>query len=102
MTPRPFGNTGLQVSPLGLGAGHIGDSEKDEADVAALLSAALYAGVTLFDTARGYGLSEERIGRFLAGLSAARRDQVVVSSKCGYGIAGQEDWTGGCVRAGVD
>ena len=63
---REFGNTGLKVSALGFGAGHVGDPSMDESAVGALLNAALDAGVTLVDTARGYGLSEERIGRHLA------------------------------------
>src|SRR5580692_1349338 len=95
---RPFGNTGLTVSALGLGAGHIGGSELDDAAAAALLGAALDAGVTLIDTARSYGRSEARIGTFLAG----RRDRVVIATKGGYGIEGVPDWTGPCIAAGVD
>jgi aryl-alcohol dehydrogenase-like predicted oxidoreductase len=63
-----------------------------------LLEAALDCGVTLFDTARSYGLSEERIGRALAG----RRSQYLLSTKVGYGVPGFEDWTGPCVAAGID
>jgi aryl-alcohol dehydrogenase-like predicted oxidoreductase len=55
-------------------------------------------GVTLFDTARGYGLSEARIGRHLS----YRRGDFVLVSKCGYGIEGQPDWAPGCVTAGID
>jgi aryl-alcohol dehydrogenase-like predicted oxidoreductase len=98
MTPRALGDTGIMASPLGLGAGHIGAPEHSEAEVARLLHAALDAGVTFIDTARGYGLSEERIGRHLAG----RRGEVVLSTKVGYGVPGHEDWTPGCVRAGVE
>jgi aryl-alcohol dehydrogenase-like predicted oxidoreductase len=54
--------------------------------------------VTLIDTARSYGLSEQRIGRHLA----SRRGEYVLSTKCGYGIAGIQDWTGSCIEAGVD
>lgn len=94
---RPFGNTGLTVSALGLGAGQIGTAQQDDAAVGQLLNAALDAGITLIDTARGYGLSEERIGRHLA----HRRAEFVLSTKVGYGIPGHADWTYAGVRAGV-
>jgi len=67
-------------------------------DVDRLLGAAHDAGVTLIDTARSYGLSEERLGRALAG----RRGRFVLSTKVGYGVPGIPDWTGPCVTAGVD
>jgi aryl-alcohol dehydrogenase-like predicted oxidoreductase len=54
--------------------------------------------VNLIDTARGYGLSEERIGRHLA----HRRPEFVLSTKVGYGIPGVPDWTHACILAGVD
>jgi aryl-alcohol dehydrogenase-like predicted oxidoreductase len=95
---REFGSTGLIVSTVGLGAGHIGSPEQDDGEVGRLLNAAADAGVTLFDTARGYGLSEERIGRHLAW----RRNELVLSTKCGYGIDGTADWTYDCVAKGID
>jgi aryl-alcohol dehydrogenase-like predicted oxidoreductase len=98
MELRPFGRTSLTVPILGLGAGHIGDPALEEAEAGRLLHGALDLGVTLIDTARSYGLSEERIGRHLAG----RRDEFVLSTKVGYGIPGHEDWTGPVIAAGVD
>jgi len=95
---RPLGKTGLSVSALGLGAGRIGGPETGEADVDRLVGGALDAGVTLIDTARSYGLSEERLGRALAG----RRERVVLSTKVGYGVPGVPDWTGRSVTDGVD
>jgi len=95
---RRFGSTGLVVSALGFGAGHIGDPALDEGEVGRLLNFALDAGITLFDTARGYGASEERIGRHLA----HRRGEFVLSTKIGYGIPGFADWTGPGVTAGID
>jgi aryl-alcohol dehydrogenase-like predicted oxidoreductase len=86
---RAFGNTGLSVSALGLGAGQIGERDVTEREAAALLHAALDAGITLIDTARGYGTSEERIGRHLA----AHRDEIVLATKGGYDIEGTQDWT---------
>jgi aryl-alcohol dehydrogenase-like predicted oxidoreductase len=98
MEQRPLGATGLKVSALGFGAGHIGEAHLSEQDVARLLGGALDAGITLFDTARSDGLSEERLGRHLG----SRRAQVVLSTKCGYGIEGHADWTGPCITAGID
>ncbi|MEA2604832.1 MAG: hypothetical protein QOF89_5824 [Acidobacteriota bacterium] len=98
MERRPFGRTGLTVPILGFGAGHVGDPALDEAEVGRLLHGALDLGVNLIDTARSYGLSEERIGRHLAG----RRDEFVLSTKVGYGIPGYDDWTGPVITAGVD
>ncbi|HEX4964526.1 MAG TPA: aldo/keto reductase [Thermoanaerobaculia bacterium] len=98
MERRPFGRTGLTVPILGFGAGHVGDPALAEEEVGRLLHGALDLGVTLIDTARSYGLSEERIGRHLAG----RRDEFVLSTKVGYGIPGFDDWTGPVIVAGVD
>jgi aryl-alcohol dehydrogenase-like predicted oxidoreductase len=98
MRRRPFGSTGLEVPVLGFGAMQAGDPGLAEADAARLLNHALDLGLTLIDTARAYGLSEERIGRHLAG----RRDEFVLSTKVGYGIGGIPDWTHDCVVAGVD
>ena len=63
MTRRPFGATGLTTTALGLGGGQIGEARIDDATAARVLDTALEAGVGLIDTARGYGASEERIGR---------------------------------------
>lgn len=95
---RPYGSTGMAVGLLGFGAGHIGDPTFSERACGTLLHSLLDAGVTLVDTARGYGLSEERIGRHLAG----RRCEFILSTKVGYGVEGLEDWTHACVAAGVD
>jgi aryl-alcohol dehydrogenase-like predicted oxidoreductase len=95
---RPFGNTGLTVSALGLGCGQIGAARLSETEVERLLGLALDLGIILFDTARGYGQSEARLGRCLA----AHRQQVVISTKVGYGVPGHPDWTYGAIAAGVD
>ncbi len=95
---RPLGNTGLSVSALGLGCGAIGDPALDDREVAQLIDGALELGVNVFDTARSYGASEARLGRLLRG----RRDDVVISTKVGYGIAGVADWTGAAVTRGID
>jgi aryl-alcohol dehydrogenase-like predicted oxidoreductase len=98
MMRRALGRTGLQVSALGFGAGPVGTPELSESEAAALLHGVLDAGVTLLDTAPSYGLSEERIGRHLSG----RRQEFLLSTKCGYGVPGVEDWTGPCITQGVE
>jgi aryl-alcohol dehydrogenase-like predicted oxidoreductase len=98
MQQRNFGRSGLTVSALGFGAGQIGDAALEEAAVGRLLNVALDLGVTLIDTARGYGLSEARIGRHLA----HRRSEFVLSTKVGYGIPGHADWTFSAIVAGID
>ena len=98
MKTRPFGGTGLDVSVLGLGAGHIGEPRTSEDLVGRLLNRALDLGVTFVDTARGYGLSEERIGRHLA----HRRQDFVLSTKGGYGAEGAGDWTAEAITLGIE
>jgi aryl-alcohol dehydrogenase-like predicted oxidoreductase len=94
---RPFGHTGLNVSAIGFGAMHF-DRIDDEDAVGSLLNEAVNSGVTLVDTARGYGRSEERIGRHLSW----RRSDFVLSTKFGYGVDGVPDWTYDCITQGVE
>lgn len=98
MLARDYGATGVKVSAIGFGAMQIGAPDISEAAAAAMLHGVLDRGVTLIDTARSYGLSEERIGRHLA----ARRHEFILSTKVGYDVEGYADWTHGCVVAGVD
>jgi aryl-alcohol dehydrogenase-like predicted oxidoreductase len=95
---RAFGDTGLMVSPVGLGGGQIGEAWIEDALAARVLHAAIDAGVRVIDTARGYGSSEERIGRHLG----SRRDGVVVVTKVGYDVEGVEDWTAAAVSGGIE
>ena len=95
---RPFGATGLAVPLVGLGAGSVGDDSLDDSEAARLLQGALDLGLSFVDTAPGYGLSEERIGRHLS----SRRSSFVLSTKLGYGVSGVPDWTPECIARGVD
>jgi aryl-alcohol dehydrogenase-like predicted oxidoreductase len=98
MLTRNFGNTNIRVPVMGLGAGQIGDLAVADSDVQFLLNTAVDLGINLVDTARGYYASEDRIGRFLS----HRRNDVVLSTKVGYGIEGYRDWTYDCIIAGVE
>jgi aryl-alcohol dehydrogenase-like predicted oxidoreductase len=85
-----LGRTGLKVSRLALGAMNFGELT-DEATSFAIMDEALEAGVNLFDTAdvyggpqspdmaKGFGISEEIIGRWLA--QGGRRDRIVLATK---------------------
>lgn len=101
MITRRLGTTGIDVSAIGLGAGALGDARLGEREAEALLGAAIDEGVTLLDTARSYGLSEERIGRFV-GEHPERRARVVLSTKGGYGVDGVDDWTPNAIDRGID
>ncbi len=94
----PFGATRLTVSRLGLGCGGLGEARVSDGDAERLLLGAIDLGVTFFDAARSYGLAEERLGRILA----SRRDEVVLSTKGGYGMEGVEDWTPAVITRGID
>lgn len=108
---RPLGNTGLEVSPLGFGAFKIGRNQgikypqgyelPDEATVDRLLNRVLNLGINLIDTAPAYGLSEERIGRFLA----PRRSEFVLSTKVGETFADGKstyDYSATAIRASLE
>jgi aryl-alcohol dehydrogenase-like predicted oxidoreductase len=108
---RTLGRTGLQVTALGYGAMELrgaprGPEISDE-DAGRVLNAVLDAGINYIDTSPDYGLSEERIGKFIAG----RRDEFFLASKCGCLVgatpapAGQRNphvFTAENVRAGVE
>lgn len=69
MKQRVFGNSGVQVSEIGLGCWQLGGADwgdVSEEDALAILQAAVDNGVNFFDTADVYGLgrSESIIGKF--------------------------------------
>jgi aryl-alcohol dehydrogenase-like predicted oxidoreductase len=87
MQTRTIGS--LTVSVIGLGCNNFG-GRLDERATAAVVDAALDAGITFFDTADIYGRtkSEEYLGRILEG----RRDRVVLATK--FGMAVDDDRKG--------
>ena len=70
-----LGKTGLEVSRVGIGGIPIQRPPLNEAIT--VVQRALDLGVNFIDTAFGYGDSEERIGKALAG----RREEVVIATK---------------------
>jgi aryl-alcohol dehydrogenase-like predicted oxidoreductase len=85
MQKRQLGNSGLEVSAIGLGCmglsfGYGPETQKEEA--IRLIRRAFELGVTFFDTAEAYGpfRNEELLGDALAPF----RDQVVIATKFGF------------------
>lgn len=97
MKKNRYGSTDIELPVLGFGAGLIGSPEMDENYAGYFVNQIVDLGITFIDTARGYGLSEERIGRHLSW----RRNDFILSTKVGYGIPGFQDWTYDCIIAGV-
>ncbi len=99
MEYRPLGDSGIEVSVIGLGTMTFGE-QNSAAEAAAQLDFALERGVNFIDTAEMYpvpphpdtqGRTEAHIGAWLK--AGGRRDRVVLASK----VAGRGDQ-----NAGVD
>jgi len=95
MKRRKLGNSGLEVSALGLGCmgmsygyGPAGDKQ----EMISLLRTAVERGVTFFDTAEVYGpfKNEELVGEALAPV----REQVVIATKFGFKISPKDEQIG--------
>ena len=93
MQKRKLGNSGIEVSPMGLGCWAIGGpftmfgqqdgwGQVDDAESIRAIHRAMELGVTLFDTADAYGTghSEEVLGKALR----ERRKDVVIATKGGF------------------
>jgi aryl-alcohol dehydrogenase-like predicted oxidoreductase len=85
MLKKRLGRTNLEVTQLGYGSMGLrgprtwGVRVVDDENAERMLNAVLDAGINFIDTSPDYGVSEERIGRFLAG----RRDEFILATKCG-------------------
>lgn len=95
MKKRILGNSGLEVSELGLGCMGLTfgyGPATNEADAIALIQRAFALGITFFDTAEAYsqGLNEQLLGKAVKSF----RDKVVIATKFGF--------TDGDATKGVD
>jgi aryl-alcohol dehydrogenase-like predicted oxidoreductase len=97
MKKRKLGNSGLEVSALGLGCMGMSFSygqAMEKKDAIALLRSAVERGVTFFDTAEVYGplTNEELVGEALAPFGS----QVVIATKFGFELDpnGGPKWVG--------
>lgn len=87
MEKRKLGNSGLEVSALGLGCMGMSrsfDPIPDRQEMIALIRTAVERGITFFDTAEIYGpfVNEELVGEALAPF----REQVVIATKFGWNL----------------
>ena len=97
METRMLGNTGMEVSRLGIGLAAIGEEETFDTikTVEVVLKTALDQGITFFDTAECYFYSEEMVGRSISD----RRSEFLLATKCGHPSGLQEsgeydfDWS---------
>lgn len=79
---RHLGNSGLEVSEIGLGANSFGEPDRrDRIEAAAIIHAAIEHGINFIDTSNVYaqGVSEEYIGYALEG----RRTDMLIGTKFG-------------------
>lgn len=95
MQKRILGNSGLEVSALGLGCMGLSygyGAATDKKDAIQLIRSAYDKGVTLFDTAEAYGpyINEELVGEALAPF----RDKVVIATKFGFNFNSEGKQTG--------
>src|SRR5208282_4677699 len=95
MQKRKLGNSGLEVSALGLGCMGMSFSygpPKDKQEMTSLIRAAVDRGITFFDTAEVYGpfLNEELVGEAFAPV----RDRVVIATKFGFDLSPDFDSRG--------
>ena len=99
---RKGGDSGIGVSPIGLGCnnfGRKGTRTEDQTGTDAVIHAAIDHGITLFDTADIYGnpatTSETLMGVALKRAGSAARDKVVLATKWGHQhltVEGTETW----------
>jgi aryl-alcohol dehydrogenase-like predicted oxidoreductase len=93
MIKRKLGRTGLEVTPLGYGSMGLrgpktwGVRVVEDHDAERFLNLVLDSGINFIDTSPDYGVSEERIGRFIS----QRRDEFYLATKCGCAYTQRED-----------
>jgi aryl-alcohol dehydrogenase-like predicted oxidoreductase len=97
---RPFGNTGMKVSEIGLGAWQLANPDwgiDDKSEALRIVQKSLEAGCNFFDTAPGYGggRSEELLGE---GLKSVRKDVILCTKFSHYGEDGTRDFDAKNIR----
>ena len=100
MKLRPFGDTGMMVSEIGLGAWQLANPDwgvDDRNEALRIIQKSLEAGCNFFDTAPGYGYgrSEELLGE---GLKSVRKDVILCTKFSHYDEDGTRDFEAKNVR----
>ena len=102
MPYRSLGRTGLNVSLIGYGASPLGDvfGRTDPSEGKRAVHLAIENGINFFDVSPYYGLTlaEERLGEALVG----KRNQIILSTKCGRYGANEFDFSAKRAFASVD
>ncbi len=90
MSYRKAGRSGLQLPEVSLGLWHNFGASSDAATVRDMCCTAFDLGITHFDLANNYGpppgSAEETFGRLLRSEFRSLRDELIISSKAGYGM----------------
>ncbi|MBI2300302.1 MAG: aldo/keto reductase [Armatimonadetes bacterium] len=90
MEYRRCGRTGLKLPALSLGAWHNFGGRADFDEARRMLHRAFDLGITHFDLANNYGpppgSAEDSVGRILVRYFGEHRDELVISTKAGYGM----------------
>src|SRR5580765_2190625 len=93
MQKRKLGNSGLEVSAMGLGCMRMsfGDKPADKQEMIDFLHKAVERGVTFFDTAEVYGpfTNEELVGEALEPF----KGQIVIATKFGWKPNAEGKWS---------
>tara|TARA_R110002072_G_scaffold303140_2_gene495644 strand:+ start:11934 stop:12830 length:897 start_codon:yes stop_codon:yes gene_type:complete len=93
MRKKTLGRTGIEVTQLGYGSMGLrgpktwGVRVVSEKAADTFLNSVLDAGINFIDTSPDYGVSEERIGRYISG----RRSEFYLATKCGCVYTQHED-----------
>ena len=93
MIRKRLGRTNLEVTQLGYGSMGLrgprtwGVRVIREEGADRFFNAVLDAGINFVDTSPDYGVSEERIGRYIS----SRRDEFYLATKCGCAYTKHED-----------
>ena len=84
------GNSGLKLSAFSLGLWHNFGSGDNYDNMVAMLTTAFDLGITHFDLANNYGpypgSAEENFGKVMKNEFKPYRDEIIVSTKAGYGM----------------
>lgn len=103
MNLRPFGNTGMNVSEIGLGAWQLANPDwglHDTNEARRIIHESLAAGCNFFDTAPGYGrgLSEQLLGEELKSV----RQDIIICTKFGHTAEWVTDFSTPAIRPSVE